>query len=78
VWRRLETGAPWSELGAEFQTTPSGAKRRFQRALRRVQRALLRAADRLSEPERRVVLARFGAPADGHSADAPSRPEVGT
>jgi len=38
LWLRFEVNASWAEVARELQTTPSGAKRRYQRLVARLRR----------------------------------------
>lgn len=57
VWERAVGGASYAELAAAHHTTPCAAKRRVQRALATVGRAVEGRAAALAEPERSAVLA---------------------
>lgn len=54
-WLRLIFGAEWSEIAAELETTPSGAKRRFQRAQLRLRQALAQRVEALPPAEHALV-----------------------
>lgn len=73
IWWRLIIGMEWSELGAKFGTSRSGAKRRFERAQEMLRSEVVRRIGLLASSERDsvlAVLARFGY-ADVLVADQP-------
>jgi DNA-directed RNA polymerase specialized sigma24 family protein len=61
VWDRVIDDVSWAEAAARHGTTPSGAKRRFQRAQRTLRRLLWDRAAALPEPARTAVLDRLRA-----------------
>ncbi|WP_310568597.1 sigma factor [Gemmatimonas sp.] len=63
IWWRLIISLDWREIGEQVQTTPAGAKRRFQRAMDTLRLEVIRRVDALDEVDRHAVLAllaRFG------------------
>lgn len=63
IWWRLIISLDWREIGEQVQTTPAGAKRRFQRAMETLRLEVIRRVDALDEVDRMAVLAllaRFG------------------
>jgi RNA polymerase sigma factor (sigma-70 family) len=63
IWWRLIISLDWREIGEQVQTTPAGAKRRFQRAMETLRLEVIRRVDALDEVDRKAVLAllaRFG------------------
>lgn len=58
--RRLLYGDTWAEAGRTIGTTAAGAKRRWQRARKRLQGEVLKRAQALPEETRREVLRRLG------------------
>lgn len=61
IRRRLLYGDTWSEAGQTIGTTAGGAKRRWQRAQKRLRREVRKRAGRLPPDLRRAVLRRLGA-----------------
>jgi RNA polymerase sigma-70 factor, ECF subfamily len=53
---RVEGGLSWREVAAVMETTSAGAKRRFQRAQRRMQKEVMAVATRLHPAEQRELL----------------------
>jgi RNA polymerase sigma factor (sigma-70 family) len=61
LWTRLIEGATWIEASERVGTTPSGAKRRYQRAQARLRRELTRRIHQLTAPKRDLVIERLAA-----------------
>ena len=61
LWLRAVGGATWPAVAAALGTTAAGAKRRFQRATKRMQRAVLNGIAALPARERAAALAALGA-----------------
>lgn len=55
LWWRLVMGAEWSEVGGQMSTTTAGAKRRFQRAICTLERAVRELVQALPSVERTAV-----------------------
>jgi DNA-directed RNA polymerase specialized sigma24 family protein len=68
VWDRVIDDVSWAEAAGRLGTTPPGAKRRFQRAQRALERLLWDRAAALPEPPRAAVLARLTALAPSGAA----------
>jgi RNA polymerase sigma factor (sigma-70 family) len=63
LWLRIVRDASWPDIGREIRTTPSAAKRRWQRALGRFRREIVRRVDELpggSRPPLLAMLRRLG------------------
>ena len=61
VWRRLQLGETWAEVGRAIGTTEGGAKRRWQRAVTRMRKEVtLRVRTVESHELRRALLRRLG------------------
>lgn len=69
---RANGSLPWEAVGDALQTTPAGAKRRFQRAQARLRQALRAAVAALPERDRAEVKRRFRAFSD-HSPPPETR-----
>jgi RNA polymerase sigma factor (sigma-70 family) len=55
LWWRLIRDAEWSEVAERLETTPAGAKRRFQRAQAAMRRAVLESISGLPSEQRDAV-----------------------
>lgn len=58
VWRRLQLGETWAEVGKAIGTTEGGAKRRWQRALARMRWEVARRVEGVEDDELRKALTR--------------------
>jgi signal transduction histidine kinase len=58
------TEETWEEIGSRVDTTAGGARRRWQRALPRLEREVLKRVRRLPPDLRRRVLRRLGVEED--------------
>lgn len=60
LWARLTDGLAWDEVAERFGTSPQAAKRRYQRAQRRLRSEVSRRLRSLPEPERADLERRLG------------------
>lgn len=63
VWTRMVEDVPYAAMATTLRTTPGGAKRRVQRTVAALRRAILDAVAQLPERERAAVVRHLGAAA---------------